>query len=539
MAIKGSLREASLADVCQLLALGGKTGCLSVTDRSNFGQIYFDRGRVTYARIVNRRDRLGDLLVGAGIIDHATLQDAVAEQGRRPEARLGQILLERSRITRDQLERFIRLQIQEAIYYLFTWSRGSFFFESDERPDDADILVAINPETLLLEGARRVDEWSVIEKKIPSLDLVFRIDHDRLRGADVELTESQRQIIPFVDGHRTLRDVADVSGLVEFEVGKAVYGLLQAGFAVRSSRRAAPPLPRAREAEIEEHRNLGVAFFRSGLHVDARREFERVLTLRAEDRVARLHLALIALHERRWIEALRRLKRIVETTGPSYFAFYHIAVALAGLGRDSEALLALGQAEERGAERPEVPLLRASIHLRSGAARAAEDDLRAHRSRLGAAVPGAAYFHALALAHALRGRLADADAVVAEGLSRHPDSSPLLVLAGCLAERRGDLDEAENMNRRAAEEDPALPQAQKNLGDIAYRRGQHEEALDHFRRAVRLAPALGDDVYARLGNLHFKRRETEAAVASWRRALELNPDNDVVRKNLEVAGHAR
>ena len=34
MAIKGSLREASLPDVLQLLTLGKKTGCLSVTHRS-------------------------------------------------------------------------------------------------------------------------------------------------------------------------------------------------------------------------------------------------------------------------------------------------------------------------------------------------------------------------------------------------------------------------------------------------------------------------------------------------------------------------
>ena len=33
MAIKGSLKEASLPDVLQLLALGKKTGCLAVSDR--------------------------------------------------------------------------------------------------------------------------------------------------------------------------------------------------------------------------------------------------------------------------------------------------------------------------------------------------------------------------------------------------------------------------------------------------------------------------------------------------------------------------
>ena len=63
MAIKGSLKEASLPDVLQLLALGKKTGCLSVTDRTNLGNIYFDNGWICHASIVNRRDRLGDMLV--------------------------------------------------------------------------------------------------------------------------------------------------------------------------------------------------------------------------------------------------------------------------------------------------------------------------------------------------------------------------------------------------------------------------------------------------------------------------------------------
>ncbi len=56
MAIKGSLKEASLPDVLQLLALGQKTGCLTLSDRSNLGHIYFKEGRICFASIVNRRD---------------------------------------------------------------------------------------------------------------------------------------------------------------------------------------------------------------------------------------------------------------------------------------------------------------------------------------------------------------------------------------------------------------------------------------------------------------------------------------------------
>ena len=63
MAIKGSLKEASLPDVIQLLYLGRRTGCLAITDRQNLGYIYFDDGKIAYASIVNRRDRLGDMLV--------------------------------------------------------------------------------------------------------------------------------------------------------------------------------------------------------------------------------------------------------------------------------------------------------------------------------------------------------------------------------------------------------------------------------------------------------------------------------------------
>ena len=81
MAIKGSLKEASLPDVLQLLAMGKKSGCLSVTHRQSFGYIYFDKGRICYASIVNRRDRLGDILVKNGLITQEQLEEAVAGPG--------------------------------------------------------------------------------------------------------------------------------------------------------------------------------------------------------------------------------------------------------------------------------------------------------------------------------------------------------------------------------------------------------------------------------------------------------------------------
>lgn len=538
MAIKGSLREASLADVCQLLAMGQKTGCLSVTDQSRFGQVFFERGRITFARVVNRRDRIGDLLVADGMISSEQLKDVIGEQGRRPDKRLGELLLEKGLITSERLAAVIRVQIEEAVYHLFTWSQGGFFFEVDQAPDETDYLVSINPESLLLEGARRVDEWSVIEKKIPSLDLIFDVDAERLRASDVELTPDQEKLVPLLDGTRSVQDVADRSGLVEFDVGKAIYGLLQAGFAHRVGRRAPVEAGRLRESEADERRNLGTAFYRSGMLEDAVREFRRVLELHPEDASAMNHLALLALRQGRPREALQRLKQMMEERGPSHAAFVNLAYAMRAMGRHDDALLALEEAERLRAGSPPAALLRTLIHLEKKRFADAEAALAEYDARLDGRAPAPQYFHLQALLAAARGEAEAAADAAARGLEAHPDAVPLLLTAGVIAERAGRFEEAEALYRHAAEEGPHIPQVHKNLGDLAYRRGQYDEALESYRRAVELDPELGDDIYARLGNLHYKRFEREEALQYWRRSLELNPSNQVVRNNLEVVANA-
>ena len=180
MAIKGSLKEASLPDVLQLLALGQKTGCLSVTDRTNLGYIYFDSGRICFASVVNRRDRFGDMLIKDGKITRGQLDDAIDQQAKDRYSKVGELLVATGAIGQADLEEYVRIQVEEAVYFLFTWNQGSFRFDADVVPEGEDFRLSINPESLLLEGARRIDEWSLIEKKTPSFDAVFALDEERL-----------------------------------------------------------------------------------------------------------------------------------------------------------------------------------------------------------------------------------------------------------------------------------------------------------------------------------------------------------------------
>ncbi|MGA9836592.1 MAG: DUF4388 domain-containing protein, partial [Gemmatimonadaceae bacterium] len=346
MAIKGSLKEASLPDVLQLLAMGRKTGCLSVNYRTNFGYIYFDKGRISYASIVNRRDRLGDMLVKNGVITGDQLRSAIDAQERQRDRRIGELLMDMGFLSRDALRQHIREQIEEAVYFLFTWNQGSFNFEADVQPEGQEFLVSINPESLLLEGARRVDEWTLVEKKIPTFDIVFEIDRVRLAKSDLELTMEQRGLVELVDGRRDVQQIIDASGMGEFDVGKLLYGLAIAGFLHRIGTSKTTD-PAVSEARVQEHYNLGVAFYKTGMLDEAIREFRRVLDLRVDDLAARFFLGLVALRQERWADALAVYEEAAARPGAAAAVFHNMGYALERLGRFAEAQRALHEASKR------------------------------------------------------------------------------------------------------------------------------------------------------------------------------------------------
>jgi tetratricopeptide (TPR) repeat protein len=534
MAIKGSLKEASLPDVIQLLALGRKTGCLAVADRQNFGYTYFDDGRIVFASIVNRRDRLGDLLVRNGRISDQQLRSAVDRQSDDRERKLGEILVDLGHITRAELEEHIRVQVEEAVYYLFTWNSGTFNFEAGVRPEREDFLVSINPESLLLEGARRVDEWSLIAKKIPTLDIVFEADQPRLQAAGVRLSDEQEIILPLLNGRNDVQDVVDASGLVEFEVGKAIYGLLAAGFARRVGTSATQQSERVNDARVEEHRNLGVAFYKTGMFDEAEREFRRVAELRPTEGNAPFHLGLIALRQARWADAVDAFSSSVELGGTRPAGMHNLALALERMGKLAEAEAAGAEAVSRSREDARPMLLWGVVALKREDPEVAEGRLARARELLGSRPVPPLWFWAAALAAASADDLSRAVALAREGVAAWPAHPVLRNNLAVLLESTGELAEAESVLRATLAEEPSLPQLSKNLGDLLYRAGHYDEAQEAFDRAAKLAPALGDDLYFKLGNLAFRRRDRERARDCWRRAAELNPGHQLARSNLEI-----
>jgi tetratricopeptide (TPR) repeat protein len=536
MAIKGSLREASLADVVQLLFFGRRTGCLSVASERNFGSVWFNDGWVCFASMVTRSDRLGERLVAAGRISPEQLEEAMAAQSAIPGERLGAVLVRLGFVTDGDLELELRRQVEETLYTLFTWTSGTFSFEAGELPEKAEAMLRLNPEGLLLEGARRVDEWGVIAKKIPSLDVVFALEGDeRPAGEDDGLVEIERRVVPLLDGAQSARQIVEATGLTEFEVSRVLYGLMSAG-RIRRVATAAPPAERLDHSRLLEHRNLGVAFYRTGMFSEAEREFRRVEELEPADADAPFHLGLIALQQSRWADALAALERAIERAGRLPAILHNKALALEGLGRLDEAEATLADAVEGDRDDPRLWTGWGLLALRRDEVALAMERFARSREGYRDAVPPARWYWGTAWAEAHSGNWADGIATVREGVETYPSNPVLRTTLGVLLEGTGEVAEAEIHLRHALGEDPTIPQVSKNLGDLLYRAGRWEEAEEAFQRSAILAPTLGDDLFFKLGNLACRRGDLPAARRHWEEALAINPEHALARSNLAGAG---
>jgi len=230
MAIEGPLQDIGIHDVFQLLDLARKSGRLTVrsTVRDNEGRVYFDKGAVVHATMRDNPHTLGALLRKAGKVSDRELQAASTAQRDGDKRLLGEILVAHGSVTRRDIDRYMRMQIESVVFDLFSWNEGTFSFA--DGTDDAvqmDAAVRVSIESLLMEGARRIDEWSRMQDRIPGAHVVPRLAEAR-EGADsyIDLRPAEWEVLAMVDGDHSLREIAAELAVSEFEVAKTVYGML-------------------------------------------------------------------------------------------------------------------------------------------------------------------------------------------------------------------------------------------------------------------------------------------------------------------------
>jgi hypothetical protein len=188
MAFQGSLAELHLPDIIQLVGVSGKTGVFHLSDASHRGDIWLHEGRIV----------------------HAETEDLSGE---------------------------------EAVYALAIWRAGEFRFEAGVAAPRHTIRKSNT--NLLMEAARRLDEWRVLSKKIPSVELVPEFVILENREGQINLNTMEWLLLSKIDGQRTVREIAAAAGMGVFDAAKLLYGLVATNLIRLKEAAAAPVAERA------------------------------------------------------------------------------------------------------------------------------------------------------------------------------------------------------------------------------------------------------------------------------------------------------
>ena len=260
MALEGTLRDFSFADILQLISLQRKTGVLTLRADENLVTVSFQDGCIVGASTLNQHteDMIGLILLKRGEVSEAELEGALRRQEETLQ-RLGRILIDHHVVPIETVRIALQQQILQIVYRVFRWSDGEYHFSQETDIDyDRDLLQPMAADSIIMEGARMTDEWPFIDQRIADRNVVFRkvdgsqrlevVDSgddyfgdmdfsfssdDKGSGSDAladdQITDSQMLLYPLVNGTSTVNEIILESTLIEFETCKALAELLDRG----------------------------------------------------------------------------------------------------------------------------------------------------------------------------------------------------------------------------------------------------------------------------------------------------------------------
>jgi hypothetical protein len=157
--LQGELRCFPPPVLFQMMALGNLDGLIVMRSPAGTSEVFFQAGKLVFARGPGQKRTLGEELVRRGLLERSACEAAARERDRHPEGpRIGAILVQRGIIRREELEALMRERIKEAICAVVDWREGRFTFEAGVHPDEEDILLDVQLESLLLECMTRLDD---------------------------------------------------------------------------------------------------------------------------------------------------------------------------------------------------------------------------------------------------------------------------------------------------------------------------------------------------------------------------------------------
>ena len=227
MGFKGSVKSFSLADVLQNVATNHLTGTLHILSNTGLEKfIHFEQGQIRQLCEKHGKPMVEPAIFYArGLVQQGPLENAVLvqKQSRQP---LGACLIQLGFITAEQLNEVNTRQISEQLYDLFDWDKATFEFSDGAPPkglfsEAPPELPALPVTHLIMEAARRSDEWPRLNQAIPSDQEIYHVPAAARQTVETQKMaspSSEKRIAELLDGSRSVADLIRESRLSRYEV---------------------------------------------------------------------------------------------------------------------------------------------------------------------------------------------------------------------------------------------------------------------------------------------------------------------------------
>ena len=229
--LHGDLAQVNLPDIFQSLVMSQMEGTLQVNSKWKVTYVHHEGGKLRI--LLPEEDwlkRIGYRLLSSGLVEGRDLKAAL-RRCHKEQVDLGQILIEDYGTDLEQFRAIRKALEEDAIFELFTQNRGNFAFYGDAYPDpDLERRFGTSPtfeaSTILLEVARRSDEWTIILHELEDINEIMRPTEDAYKEG-VQVDEVEENLLSHLDGTRSLSDIAGGMLYCLFDVMKAAQTLLR------------------------------------------------------------------------------------------------------------------------------------------------------------------------------------------------------------------------------------------------------------------------------------------------------------------------
>lgn len=227
MALNGDLSTMGLEDIFQWLAVGKKTGVLELRGPLHTKRVAFHEGRITSIWSSDPREYLGQYLLAYNRITEDQLREALATQEDEQQL-LGRILINRQLVTEAEIRRIVQLKVEESIYDTFLWNMGSFEFHDGATSHQKSMLLSLDVTGIVLEGARRMDDWKRIRRIIRGGDAVMAPISEAI-AERLPLASEDADILARLDGHKRVDQLVVDMRMPEYKINKLLFDLHEKG----------------------------------------------------------------------------------------------------------------------------------------------------------------------------------------------------------------------------------------------------------------------------------------------------------------------